>query len=104
MVSVMGIAIAKIIFICPVGTGLPASSGQLHLRLVRKKVLLYPYRVFLYSVIGYFGGFLYRGGIQRSFIGVGCLGRRGWFLRLGRLGRRLRRVRRQGHRSCGVLR
>ena len=63
MVSVMGIAIAKVMFICPVGIGLPASSGRLHLRLVRKKVLLCPYLVFLYSVNGYFGGFLGRGSV-----------------------------------------
>ena len=63
MVSVMGIAIAKVMFICPVRKGLPASSGRLHLRRVRKKVLLCPYLVFLYRGIWYFGGFLGRGSV-----------------------------------------
>ena len=38
-----------------------------------------PYLVFLYRGIWYFGGFLDRGGIQRSFIGVGCLVGSGFF-------------------------
>lgn len=42
MVSVMGIAMARVI-IGLVGKGLPASSGRLLLRLYRKKVLLCPY-------------------------------------------------------------